>query len=111
MDVNLFPTYDVPSTLYAHVAERRPTVTAEAFAQWPEHMRREFALLAAEAGLDDARVGARSGIAPAALVRARAGIGLFALTYSEARGPSTDEECMAREADRRYRARRRAADA
>lgn len=61
-------------------------ITAELFASWPEHMRREFALLAAEHPWQtDECVRAATGITPEALKRARESKGLFALNFSEAR--------------------------
>ena len=86
MDLILFPTYEVPSTLFAHVQETGAAkISAEAFAEWPEHMRREFAALTAEAGIADDHVRERTGITPEALERARQSKGLFALNFSEAR--------------------------
>jgi hypothetical protein len=84
MDLMLFPTYALPSTLYAHAEEaRRPVISAAVFAEWPEHMRREFAALTAEAGIADADVRERTGITPKALERARQSKCLFALSYAE----------------------------
>lgn len=105
MDLILFPTYELPSTLYAHVEEeRRPVISADAFADWPEHMRREFALLTAEAGIADVKVRERTGITPEALERARQSKGLFALTYAEFRVLDDEEERNA-ETKRRWKAK------
>lgn len=109
MDLILFPTYRVPSAL-ALPENPAPGVTAARFACWPDHVRREFAALAAEAGLSDRAVRDRTGIAPEALARARETAGLFALVYSEARVVEGDDVFdRAREACRRYRERKDAA--
>jgi hypothetical protein len=104
MGLMLFPTYELPSTLYAHVEEeRRPVISAKAFAEWPEHMRREFAALTAEAGIADAEVRERTGITPKALERARQSEGLLALSYPEF-DVLDEEEARNAETKRRWKA-------
>jgi hypothetical protein len=110
MDLMLFPTYDLPSTRLRHVEIREPVITAERFAEWPEHMRREFALLAAEAGLKDAVVRNRTGITADALERARQSTRLFALSYSESRVLDEEEDRQSAN-KKRWKGKRRAADA
>lgn len=83
----------------------RPAVTPERFAAWPEHMRREFALLVADhPGGDDRAVRGATGIAAAALVRARETTGRFALSFAEHRALDEDEERIA-ESKRRWKAK------
>ena len=97
MDLILFSTVPRP-------------ITAEVFAEWPEHMRREFALLVAEhPEQTDARVQAATGITPAALNRARESKGLFALNFSEARvlGEEDDVGSATHRASRRAGWKRR----
>lgn len=93
MDVKLFTALNLPSMRFQYRPEgKAPEITAEAFACWPEHMRREFALLAAEAGLSDRAVCKGTGIATVALGRARETKGLHALSFAEFRAIDDEEE-------------------
>lgn len=86
-----------------------PRVTAETFAAWPEHMRREFALLTAEraAELSDDGVSRITGITADALGRARASKGLFAHSYSEIKVIDEDSERKRVAKQREYHRRRK----
>lgn len=80
MDMNLFGAVQEP-------------ITAARFHDWPEHMRREFALLTAEkSGGDDGVIRDLTGISVAALAGARAAGRLHALIYSDAR--VSDDEAV-----------------
>lgn len=97
MDLKLFSAYF-------------PPIDAEVFAAWPEHMRREFALLTAEHGYSDKTVHEATGISSGALLRARSSKALFAQSYSDF--SILDEEAeRLREGKRRWHQRRRQADA
>lgn len=87
-----------------------PTIDAAVFAAWPEHMRREFALLTADHGIPDAAVRRATGISGAALARARQTTGVFALSFSDSRVLDEEEERL-RAGKRRWHQRRRQADA
>lgn len=100
MDLNLFGAVQEP-------------ITAERFAAWPEHMRREFALLVAEKSRgSDGVVRDLTGISIDALDGARAAGRLYALTWPT--GESLDEDDAARrerrsESAKRYQERKREA--
>lgn len=87
-----------------------PAISAETFAEWPDHMRREFALIAAEAGHSDQTVCARTGITAAALRRARATTGVFALDFKDV-NPLDEAEEQRLVMRREWARKRRGADA
>lgn len=66
--------------------ERRAGVRLDGLADWPPHMRLEFALLAAERGLSDEELCDRTGLPASAFRRLRqSGCTPYARNFSEAR--------------------------